>query len=138
MYRFLLSSVLSFKNFLGSLVLFMISFERVLLVNDTWFPLAYFYFRSACWSNVDRHILKNPLKLLISNQQIISKLFIVKYLKSLWFITLGFNFWNFIFVTVNIIWWESYSSVSATHENWKLRGLLVKSRSIQNGLSGFL
>ena len=45
---FLLSSVLPFKNLLQSLVLFMISFERVLFINGKWFPLAYFYFRGSC------------------------------------------------------------------------------------------
>ena len=64
---FLLSSVLSFKNLLRSLVLFMISFERVLFINGIWFPLAHFCFRGACWYNVDWHILKNSSKLLLSN-----------------------------------------------------------------------
>ena len=66
-YCFLLSSFLSFKNLFRSLFFLWFFFEGVLFINGSHillplmylYPLAYFFFRGTCWSNVDRHILKN-------------------------------------------------------------------------------
>ena len=61
-----------------------------------------------------------------------------KFLKHLYCITFAFDFPNVLLWTVTIILWESDKPVEIVAVFWKFWGELVKKRSMQLGLRGFL
>ena len=113
-YLLLFSSVLYFKNWFRSLVLFIISFEIVLFINGKWLSCVHFRFQGAFYSNVSTQILKNSFNLmLLFSETVLDNLGLIRpYTDRLEILIvvvvgvlsiLGWNFLMIVFMTVSVI-----------------------------------